>query len=427
MTNELVLDVSSYGIEESKAKQLEKVFVPMVKKFKELEKEYIEVVSQKVITEQVCSDAKIVRNRYVKVRTGADEIHKIAKASLLIETRAIDGLRNIVKYAVIDHENSLLEVEKHFERIEAEKLEKLREERNSILEKYDVNPGVGDPALMSEDVWGHYIASVELDHKTKIEAEKKAEIERIEKDKAFIKEQKRIRLENERLKKEAELKLISDQKEEKERQRLAKFESDKRAEKEKERLAIEEKHRQRLAKFESDKRDKIEREREAKEKELKLRNIKRNNELQPYIVFIRDYNLLLSSDEKEYQKQIKEIRTGAELQWEFDIKERDDYELTRKKEREAKEKIELELKNRQEQDRKAKEVEDLRVKKEVEDARKLSLAPDKERLTKWVNDMVITNIITENMNQESILIARIVMSKYNSFKAWAKLEIEKTK
>ena len=69
MTNELVLDVSSYGIEESKAKQLEKVFVPMVEKFKELEKEYNEVLGNKVITEEVCADAKPVRKKYVKVRT----------------------------------------------------------------------------------------------------------------------------------------------------------------------------------------------------------------------------------------------------------------------------------------------------------------------------------------------------------------------
>ncbi|MCH7827003.1 MAG: hypothetical protein IIC75_03345, partial [Bacteroidetes bacterium] len=183
MTNELVLDVSSYGIEKSKAEQLEKVFVPMVKKFKELEKEYIEVLNNKVITEQVCADAKTVKNRYVKVRTGTDEVHKMAKEKLLIESRAVDGLRNIVKFACNDHEKSLMEVANHFEIIEAEKIEKLREERNSILEKYDVNPGVGDPALMSEDVWKHYINSVELDHKTKIDAEKKAETERVKKEK----------------------------------------------------------------------------------------------------------------------------------------------------------------------------------------------------------------------------------------------------
>ena len=348
MTNELVLNATSYGIEESKAKQLEKVFVPMVEKFKELEDQYNDVLSNKEITNQVCADAKSVRNKYVKVRTGADEIHKITKSNLLIQTRAIDGLRNLVKFAVIDHENSLMEVEKHFERLETERLEKIRQKREAILLKFGDNPGIGDLATMSEEVWNHYISSVESTHKAKIEAEKKAEAERIAKEKAVIEEQKRIKAENEKLKKEAEIKRIADEKAEKERQRSAKIEADKRAKEERERIANQE-------------------------------------------------------------------------------KERKEHEVILKTEREAREKIENELKLKQEKERKEKEIELVRIENENQEKRKLDLAPDKDRMKIWVNEMEIVDIVSEKMKKESVLIAGDIMDKFESFKTWAKSEIEKIK
>jgi len=57
---------------------------------------------------------------------------------------------------------------------------------------------------------------------------------------------------------------------------------------------------------------------EADKKIIDARNIKRNEELKPYIVFIRDYNKLLNSDEESYQKELTEIKRGAQIQWEYD-------------------------------------------------------------------------------------------------------------
>ena len=352
MSNEngLVLNATSYGIEESKAKQLEKVFVPMVEKFKELEKQYNEVLSNKDITEEVCAAAKVVRNKYVKVRTGADEIHKIAKASILVQGRAIDGLRNLVKFACNDNEASLLSLEKHFERIEAERLQTIRDDRTMELSKYynEDGPGIGDLALMSDEVWKHYIKSVEVDFKAKKDAEILAEKERIAKEKAEIEEQKRIKAENEKLKKDAELKRIADEKAEKERERLAKIESDKRAKIEKERLA-----------------------------------------------------------KQEEERKISEAKLQIE--------------------REAREKIQKELEAKQEQERKAKEAEELRLKNEADEQRKLELAPDKEKLEKWVSDMIIDGIGYGELSKESVEIAKDINSKFRSFKNWALAEIKKIK
>jgi len=48
----------------------------------------------------------------------------------------------------------------------------------------------------------------------------------------------------------------------------------------------------------------------------------RDIELAPYIVFIREYRKLINLDEEAYQKELKEIKKGANLQWEYDWKNR---------------------------------------------------------------------------------------------------------
>lgn len=267
--NELIkLDATKYGIEKSKAEQLEKVFVPMVEKFKELENEYETVLSNKEITKEVSASAKEVRLKYQKVRTGADKIHKQAKERLLVETRAIDGLRNIIKYAVIDHEESLEKVEKHFELLEAERKQKIREKRQSELSKYDANAGIGDIADMPDEVWNHYISSVKKEYEDRLEAERKADEERIAKEKAEREEQERIRKENEKLKKEAE------KREKAEIERKKKEEAERKAREEKERkdreayeakLRKEREERERVEREERIKREKLESELKAKQ------------------------------------------------------------------------------------------------------------------------------------------------------------------
>jgi len=57
------------------------------------------------------------------------------------------------------------------------------------------------------------------------------------------------------------------------------------------------------------------------EKERQEMLDKRGKELQPYIVFIRDYNALINSNEDNYQHQFKDIKKGAQDHWEFERKE----------------------------------------------------------------------------------------------------------
>lgn len=205
MTKELIkIDATEFGVQKTEAKQIESAFVPMATMMRQMEDEYNKIVSVKEITAELSLQARTLRLAYVKVRTNADVAHKAGKEKLLTATRAWDGLRNVLKYASQDKETELDKIEKYQQRLEAEKKEKIRDERAAVLDKYEVNYDHIDIAAMDEDVWKNYISGVELQYNQKKEAEKKAEEDRIKKDKKEAIERERIRKENEQLRKEAE-------------------------------------------------------------------------------------------------------------------------------------------------------------------------------------------------------------------------------
>ena len=77
-----------------------------------------------------------------------------------------------------------------------------------------------------------------------------------------------------------------------------------------------------------------------------------------------------------------------------------------------------------------KESAELKAKQEAErqvkiEAAKSAKAPDKEKLTVWVNSMLVKGIGAENMSEDSIKVANDIFSKFESFKIWAISEINK--
>jgi hypothetical protein len=268
MKNEMiVVDMAQYGLEELKAAEIRKDFDAVLKIAVELESAFNEVVA-KPISAAVCAEAKALRLKFGKVRTGISEVHKERKAFYLSGGRAVDGLKNAYTHAVEGNEARLLEIEKHFENIEKERLQKLTDERCAVCAKFELDGSMMSLGLMTEDVWVNYIAGVELQFKVRKEAEAKAEAERIENERAEAAERERIRLENIHLKADAEA-----------REKAAKEEAEERAREEYSRLtkeAAERKEREekaedeRQARLKEQARIAAEREIERKEAEAKL-------------------------------------------------------------------------------------------------------------------------------------------------------------
>lgn len=219
-TAELVkIDPSQYGLEVSEARQVEAVFIPMIDAMTELEEEFNQI-TRSPISQELCLQAKNLRLRYVKIRTGTAAIHKKAKAYYLAGGRFVDGWKNAQTFASQGKEERLQEIEEHYIRQEAERIEGIRKERSKQLEIYtDAIPS--DIGYMPEEVFINYLEGVKIAHAARIKAEKDAEDARLAKEQAEAEERERLRVENEKLRKEKErLEAEARQREKAERERL---------------------------------------------------------------------------------------------------------------------------------------------------------------------------------------------------------------
>lgn len=192
-----------YGIQESKAKELEIVFTPFIKILKQLEEKRNNLLD-KEITAELCEAAHTVRMEAVKFRTGIDGAHKQAKEESRKTGLAIDGWKNLLLNASAPIEEDTKKIEKHFEILEAERIAGLQFERADMISKYNPESAELDLGSMSVEIWDNFYSGTKAGYESRIAAEKKAEEDRIAKEKAEAKERKRIKLDNIRLQKEAE-------------------------------------------------------------------------------------------------------------------------------------------------------------------------------------------------------------------------------
>ena len=235
MENALVkVSAQDFGLQSTEAAKVEAVFLPMLAKMNELETEFNEIVSLPIEPTTI-KKAKELRLRYVKIRTGTAEIHKGAKEYYRKGGLFVDAWKNAQAFASQGKEQKLEDIEKHFERLEAERKAKLKEERLIKLISLCDTPEMYPLESMSDAAFDHLLNGMKLAKQAKEDSERKAEEDRIAKEKADQEEQERIRLENERLKKEAEIAEI-------ERKRQEQLLEEERAKAEKERKrAVEEK------------------------------------------------------------------------------------------------------------------------------------------------------------------------------------------
>ena len=287
MTTEIVkIKASDYGLEETKAQEITKGLKTILAEREALQEEYNKCISLEVTPENI-PYFKDLRLRIRDNRTKGIEVwHKNNKAYFLAGGNFVDAIKRMEVAENERMEEKLIDAEKFFENQERERIEKLRTDRLELLKPYtDIEPlALGH---MEQSVFDNYLSGVKLAHEQKIAAEKKAEEERIAKEKAEAEERERQRLENIRLKEEAdkrekeiqeEREKVRKENEEKERlaeierKRQAKILADQKAKADKERaelLANAEKERQkkeRLEKEIADKKAAEEKKRQAEEK-----------------------------------------------------------------------------------------------------------------------------------------------------------------
>jgi hypothetical protein len=177
------------------SEQLLSAFAPMAKQARSL-----------VAQSQGVTDPKLARACRLKLRETRIEIEntrKRLKEDSLRTGKAIDGMANILKYVIEPVEEQLEAHEKAAERAEAARIESIRRDRNDQLAAVGVDGTFYNLGAMPDEAFAQLLDASKAARAAKIEAARKAEAERSAKEAAEAAERERIRLENERLKKEA--------------------------------------------------------------------------------------------------------------------------------------------------------------------------------------------------------------------------------
>lgn len=362
--NELVkVDPKEFGLEESSVATIEQAFLPKIAERDGYAQIYEQLIT-KELTKELCAEARELRLKLVKTRTGIADIHKTQKAFFLAAGKFVDAWKNKETAPVEQMEEKLSEIEKYFENIEKERIAKLEAERSEEISKYsDVVPyGLGS---MNDQVYETYLKGCIVAYEARIKAEQEAEAERlrlieVEKENARLKaiEDERIRLENEKLKAEAEAR---EKEIEAERKRQADL------------LAKQKSEAEEKARIEKEKQDAI-----------------------------------LAKERAEAEAKQKAIEEAARI-------EREKAEAERKR-------LEKELAEQRESERKAKEEADQKEAERIAAEQKAAKAPDKEKLVKMVDSISIS--VPKLSDATSIAVSNVINAKFESFKIWAKSQIE---
>jgi colicin import membrane protein len=355
---EIKLVVKQTGIESITAQHLMDEYRPFFGEVHRLlaEAKTVNVTDATQVT--MIRKARELRLSLREQRVAADKKREQLKAESLRQGKAVDGMCNVLKFLVEPIEERLLAAEQFAERAEAARKEQLKAERAELLKPYGVDPAFYPLGDMPDDQFQKMLDGARLAQEAQIAAKKKADDERIAKEKADADERERVRLENERLKKEAEESAAREAaaKVEREKAELARKEAEDKARKERQDAAFQLAEQTRKAEeAAAAERARVQKEREAAE----AKAAKERAELEAKAKVEKE-----KADAENARKLAAEKKKAAEAT-----------ELAAK-ERAAREKAEAES-------RAAREAEEKRIADELEAKRKAATAPDREKLMKF--------------------------------------------
>lgn len=163
-----------FGLTEEVAKNIKDQFMPMLNLMEQLEEEYNHVVSLPIEDANTSKLAKALRLRYRDVRKGTEEIHKKQKAFYLNGGRFVDGWKNAQGFASQGKEEKLKEIECYAENLEKAKVEELHRQRVELIKDYVEDTTALYLGTMESDVWDAYYTAKKKAYEDRVEAERVA-------------------------------------------------------------------------------------------------------------------------------------------------------------------------------------------------------------------------------------------------------------
>lgn len=202
--NELVKVIKESGVEKPTAESLQNAFLPFFEKAAEWKAKAETITVTDISQKTEMQLARSARLELKNIRVEADKTRKTLKEDSLRYGKAVQGVYNVIEYLIKPIEEYLEDQEKFAEREEAKRKAELAETRNSEISMLrDYFPYNLDLGELSEDDYQKLLSGAKAQHAAKEEADRKAEADRIAREKAEAEERERIRIENERLKAEA--------------------------------------------------------------------------------------------------------------------------------------------------------------------------------------------------------------------------------
>lgn len=201
---ELEVIIQESGLEKSQGQVILENFASFIKEASEWEVKAKAINITDISQVQEMANAREARLALKSIRVNAENTRKMLKEKALREGKAIDGVANVIKALIVPLEEHLEAQEKFIENLEKEKKEKRDLEREMTLQKYTQDVNMYNFKEMSDEVFEKLVETVKLAWQAEQEAIKKVEEEKIELLRKEKEEQERIRIENDKLKKEAE-------------------------------------------------------------------------------------------------------------------------------------------------------------------------------------------------------------------------------
>lgn len=162
--------------------QIHKAFAPFFKDAKLLEAEALALVVTSADQYEEMNRARDMRKALQRIRLDAEEAKKTLKADVLLRGRAIDGMFNIIQFAIKPLEKHLENQEKFAELLAEKEKSEIKAKREAELTQYGVDVTFIHVEDMPADVYENFLSKAKKEFDDKVEAEKKAESDRLEKE-----------------------------------------------------------------------------------------------------------------------------------------------------------------------------------------------------------------------------------------------------
>ncbi len=202
--NQVLAIIEQSGLEESTAENLKLKFSPFIEQALEWNEKAKTLKVTDVTQVREMRMAREGRLALKDIRVRVEKTRKELKEDSLRKGKAIDLVANLLKSLIEPTEQYLETQEKFAEIQEANRKEEQRKLRTALLEPFGVQTEFYKLDEMDETTFQNLYQSSKNAHENRIAEEKRLEEDRIAREQQEVKARERIRLENERLKAEAE-------------------------------------------------------------------------------------------------------------------------------------------------------------------------------------------------------------------------------